>query len=195
MPRTGFTAEKVRSEAVKAAESRIRRHGFDKIRLVDVAAELGVSHAALYNHFPDKSALLDCVSEKWLETVDQTLAEIARKDEPPLKLIVKWFLVLHRLKRQKVLRDPELYRAFDFAAGQSRPFIVAHLKQTHDQLLSLVERALKSKQIKGRAEEIVQLLFESTMAFHHPRLVAENIHAHRERILKRTVETVLRGLS
>ena len=59
MPRTGLSPEKARQRAVEIAVARIRENGFVKLRLADVAREMGVSHAALYAHFRDKAALLD----------------------------------------------------------------------------------------------------------------------------------------
>ena len=78
MPRTGLTQAELRSAALDAAEAAIRRYGIDKCRLVDVAKQLGVSHAALYKLFRDKNALMDAVSDRWLLDTEAELAKIVR---------------------------------------------------------------------------------------------------------------------
>ena len=70
MPRTGLTASEIRQKAIDATMARMREDGFDKVRLTDIARELGLSHAALYAHFADRTALLDAVSEQWLSAID-----------------------------------------------------------------------------------------------------------------------------
>ena len=47
MPRTGLTADQIKERAVEAALVRMREVGFEKVRLTEIAKELGVSHAAL----------------------------------------------------------------------------------------------------------------------------------------------------
>ena len=63
MPRTGLTASEIKEKAIDLTIEKMRANGFDKVRLTDVAKSLGVSHAALYSHFKDKTALFDAVSE------------------------------------------------------------------------------------------------------------------------------------
>ena len=59
MPKTGLSAAEIRDKAIEVTVEQMRRHGFDRVRLVDIAKDLGVSHAALYSHFADRRALLD----------------------------------------------------------------------------------------------------------------------------------------
>jgi AcrR family transcriptional regulator len=196
MPRTGLTSEEIKEKAVAYAEANIRRFGFEKFRLVDIAKNLGVSHVALYNHFPDKSALLDIVSQKWLRSVDQTLKRICEKEKKPTERIVEFFLKLHQLKREKVQNDPELFKAFNSASERLKPFVINHLHTQFDLLRNLVTEALAKGELHGEnADRMTQILLETTISFHHPRLVAERLHEKREPSLKRLVGVVLKGLA
>ena len=53
-----LTSERI----LEAAEEALRRFGPAKANVVDVARALGVSHGAVYRHFPSKAALRDAVS-------------------------------------------------------------------------------------------------------------------------------------
>ncbi len=116
MPRTGRTAQETRTRAIDATLAHMRRHGFDRVRLSDVARDLGVSHAALYAHFADKAALLDAVTERWLAETRAALEEVRLRDGEPASGVENCFVTLYRLKRERVRRDPEAHRAFDVAA-------------------------------------------------------------------------------
>lgn len=195
MPKTGLSSEEIKEKALQIAEEKIRVYSFEKFRLTDIAKELKISQAALYNHFPDKAALLDAISERWLAQMDNTLELIANKELPPQQLIVEWFLTYHQLKKEKVLKDPELYKSFNMAAELLKPFIIEHLDNLNRQLLMLVQKAIIAQEIHAKSpESVVRLLLESTIAFHHPRMVLDYKDENREGLLKQVVETMLAGL-
>lgn len=196
MPKTGLTSEELIEKALIITEEKIRYHGFEKFRLTDLAKELNVSHAALYNHFPNKSALLDAISERWLIQIDHTLECIIEKKASPSELITKWFLQYHELKREKVLKDPELFKSFNMAAELEKPFILNHLLTLNKQLLTLVRKAVIAGEIHNESpEEIVELLLEATVSFHHPRMVLDHKDENREPLLQRIIEVLLGGLT
>jgi len=194
MPRTGLTAEETRTRAVDLALAHMRRHGFDRVRLSDVARDLGVSHAALYAHFTDKAALLDAVTERWLEETRGVLDGVRQRSADPISKIEDWFVTLYRLKRERVLRDPEVYRAFDVAAALRKPFIVAHLTAIQEQLADLIketEGALGSETPVSQAA----FLYEALSSFLHPKLIAEHVEEDREPRLRRLLGIVLNGIA
>lgn len=195
MPRTGLTAENIKEKAINATLAKMREVGFEKVRLTDIARELSVSHAALYSHFKDKSDLLDAVSERWLLDLDETLESICRKRKDPREKIHEWALEIHRAKVEKVRYDPELYKSFDLAAKESKPFVKRHLEIIHRQLLGLVEEAIAKIELRNAdPEEMMQIISSAVVAFHHPRLVAHFIDVKRENLLRQVIDTVLKGL-
>ena len=194
MPRTGLSAEAVRERAVAIAKKKIRSLGFDRVRLADIARELGVSHVALYKHFPDKAALLDAVSEEWLDELDARLETIVEGEEPALERIEAWMLALHRAKRERVRRDPELYRGFDKAADSDKPFVARHVATTDRHLVTLVEAAVRERAMMvSDPAEPARVLREATLGFHHPKLVAERAQEEREDDLRRVLAALFRA--
>lgn len=196
MPRTGLTPPEIKEKAIAATMAAMRRDGFDKVRVTDIAKELGLTHAALYAHFEDKAALVDAVSERWLSKVDHDLEAICRKPRTkPTEKILAWMVALHRAKRDKVLHDPELFKSFDMNANGKKPYVQHHMKTMRAQLVGLVEEAIAKRRLRGAsAEHLAEIIWEATMAFHHPKLVAATIDAKREPLLEVVLETVLEGL-
>ncbi|TGM46893.1 TetR/AcrR family transcriptional regulator [Leptospira biflexa] len=196
MPRTGLTASEIQDRAVEIAIDQIREKGFEKVRLVDVAKGMGISHAALYSHFQDKTALLDAVSERWLVKLDEKQESLVVEKRDPIQKILTWFLNLHRMKLEKVKLDPELFKAFDMAAEESKPFIQTHLSNMRKQMSSLVVEAINQKKIKKRDVNLItEILISAGTAFTHPKLVAQYSAENREPLLLETIEIVLKGLS
>ncbi|XDD46337.1 TetR/AcrR family transcriptional regulator [Leptospira sp. WS39.C2] len=195
MPRTGLTASEIQDRAVEIAIDQMRAKGFEKVRLVDVAKEMGISHAALYSHFQDKTALFDAVSERWLVKLDEKQDLLVKEKRDPIQKILTWFLNLHRMKLEKVKLDPELYKAFDMAAEESKPFIQTHLANMRIQMSSLVTEAINQKKIKKRDVNLVaEILISAGTAFTHPKLVAQHCEVDRETLLVDTIDAVLKGL-
>lgn len=191
-----MTAEEIRGKAISSAIERIRRHGFEKVRLVDIAKDVGVSHVALYSHFADKAALLDCVSAQWVQSIDASLEQVCQKKKEPLEKIQEYFLKLHLAKLEKVQQDPEIYKAFDIAVDSGKSFVEGHLKNMTRQVTGLVKEAMAAKKIRKDApEKVTAILVTSTMGFTHPKLVAQFLHEKREPLLRKILEAVLAGLA
>lgn len=192
MPRTGWTVEELKSKALDAAERVIRNSGFERSKLTDVARELGISHAALYKHFDSKEALLDAVTARWLERIDHKLTDVAEHTGSAPERIRKWFLALHHCKREKILVEPELFRAFDMSSIKGSPAALAHLHFMQNQLTDLIQQGIKEGSLKTEnPEQVAALLFEATMAYHHPRLVLEQLETDREPALNQLLDVLL----
>lgn len=189
MPRTGFTAEELRARALDATLAQMRRHGFERVRLSDVARELGISHAALYAHFDSKAALLDAVTERWLADEDAKLWKICASPGEPVEKLRAWFVARHRVKVDHARHDPEVYRSFDFATAEDKPFIQEHRLEISRQL----ERLLAEAGV-GTGQDGVRILIEAMAAFLHPSLVARHLGEDREGLISSVLDTVLAGL-
>lgn len=192
MPRTGLSAEELQERALEVALARMRLVGFDKVRMSDVAKDIGVSHAALYAHFADKDALLDAVTGRWLAIVERTVGAVASSPGDPKARIVEWFVTLYRMKRKRALDDPKPHRAFDVGAALEKPFVIAHLNGLIGQLTDLFRQA--GPDIGGKPALNAKLLFDATAAFHHPTLILQSAHTDQVRQLRRIVELVFSGM-
>ncbi|CAN5158449.1 TetR family transcriptional regulator [soil metagenome] len=196
MPKTGLTPEQIKDRAIECTIARMRKFGHEKVRLSDIAKDLGVSHAALYSHFADKAALFDAVSERWLRGLDGELDAVCANEQKldSLALLTEWFLTLHRAKCTKVRNDPELYRAFNFSALIEKPFVRMHMQNMDRQLNTLLKEAVERKLLRGEPKQLIPIFFEATMSFHHPILVSQYINEEREDILRNILNVLFDGL-
>jgi AcrR family transcriptional regulator len=194
MPRTGLSGTEVRNRAVELTIRKIREEGFEHIRLIDIAKDIGVSHVALYSYFADKSALVDAVSEQWLSELDKNLEEICLSPEPVIDKIRNYFLTLYRTKRDRVRLEPELYKAFNLSSAHMKPFVLRHLQSMENQVLRLTQEAAERNLLSMiTPEEAKDILLEATYRFTEPQLV-QQLHAeNREPLLNTMITALLNG--
>jgi AcrR family transcriptional regulator len=196
MPRTGLSQADLKHAILETLEANIRRYGLERTRLVDVAKTLGVSHSALYKLFPDKQALLDEVSDRWLLHIEAELEKIVGRKTKASTKLRDWFVALHQLKLKKVQADPELYAAFDMASSSARPFIQRHLNVNREQLERIVAQGIEVGEFKkADSQAVSQLLVTATLTFHHPKLVLDNLKENRLAELNALLDVLLKGIS
>ncbi|MBT9382934.1 TetR family transcriptional regulator [Pseudooceanicola sp. CBS1P-1] len=194
MPRTGLSAEELKQTAVRIASARITSQGYARLRMTDVAAEIGVSHAALYAHFRDKAALLDAVVDCWLITARHRLKEIAEGPGSAEDRLETFFVERVRLKREGARRDPELHEAYCQVSDRLRDVVTGHLDDMQATIAVLLRQTIPTLADPAHAAAVLQT---ALIGFNHPRLVRDFLHiddATTERRLRDTLRTMLRGL-
>ena len=186
----------IQAKAISVTLRHMRKHGFERVRLSDVAKDLGMSHAALYSHFADKATLLDAVSAEWVREVEALLQAVcadAGEAAGSLEPVRRWCVKYYQVKRERAQRDPELYRAFDQAAAKHKPFVLSHLATMHRQLAGLLAEA-RAVPRSGTPEEQATLLLTALSSFYHPKLLAQHADQPREEMLLRVLNTLLIGM-
>jgi len=185
----------MREAVLDAAESVIRRHGVDRMRIVDVARIVGVNHALLYRHFADRADLIDAVSLRWLTKLQKKLETITASQGDPDTRLKEWFVTLYALLREKRMADPDLYRSFRLAADENRPYFGKHVAAIRWQVAKLVTEAMQRGNYRdSNPLETATVLFEATTAFHHPALIDDQAAADRQDILVLLLEMLTAGL-
>jgi AcrR family transcriptional regulator len=152
-----------------AAEEVLRRYGPAKANVVDVARALGVSHGSVYRHFPNKAALRDAVTERWLADISASLAAVANEERAALERLQGWLDLLVSTKRSKALDDPELFATYIELTATAREVVIAHV----DTLVAQLARIIADGVAKGAFEAADPLatgraIFDATARFHNP---------------------------
>jgi AcrR family transcriptional regulator len=173
-------APDARIRILDAALDQLRRHGPAKTGVVDVARALGVSHAAVYRHFPSKDALFDAVAGRWLAAVSKPLEAIAARrgkssKDLPAKRLEEWLTTLIAIKRRKVTDDPELFATYHAVAEAAHKVASAHVAELTDQLRRIIDDGVASGDFKvSDPAAAAAAVLNATARFHHPHFVREN---------------------
>ena len=163
-----------RARILDAAEAVLRRHGVAKTTVVDVARALGVSHAAVYRHFPSKAALQDAVAERWLHAVAEPLEAVADAPGPAGERLAGWVRALAAVKRRKVRSDPELFDTYHALAEGARAVVAAHVDALLAQLGRIVRDGIAAGEFApADPAAAARAVLEATALYHRPHHVRE----------------------
>src|SRR5581483_9539667 len=121
------------------AETVLRRHGPEKTNVVDIARILGMSHANIYRHFPSKKALLEAVATRWLHALTDPL-EVITNDHarPAAERLAAWFNHLRKIKRRKLVEEPELFQVHLNIVGMAPEVVTEHVRTLHRQVECII---------------------------------------------------------
>lgn len=167
-------APDTRARILDAAAALLRRHGPDKLTVLDVAKRLGMSHGNVYRHFPSKQALRAAVAEDWLAGVTAPLAEVAARGTAPPERLAAWLAALAAIKRRKVLEDPEMFAGFHRVTQESPEVIAAHVGHMVDQVAGILAEGRAGGTLPRVSDPAAdaRAVLTATLRFHHPDLVA-----------------------
>lgn len=165
--------DKNRDQILETAEMLLRRFGPEKLRIVDVARALTMSHSNIYRYYPDKAAILDQIAERWLSRISEPLEAIVSEPGTAASRLEKWLVTLINLKRRKVNDDPELFRTYQAIAEQSRVVVELHLDRLITQLTEIIQTGTASGEwtVRNPRKAAIAIL-NATAVFHHPVFVA-----------------------
>jgi len=157
-----------------ATEDMLRKHGPGKAGVVDVARTLGVSHAAVYRHFPSKDALRSAVIRRWLARDQDELVRIAAGSEKPEQRLISWFRTLLATKQRKAAADPELQATLRLLAAEDDQVGAEYVAGLLGQIRSIVQDGIEAGQFEPADEAATAAtLFDATLPFHHFALAGE----------------------
>jgi AcrR family transcriptional regulator len=170
MTEGALTSERI----LEAAEDVLRRYGPAKATVVDVAQALGVSHGAVYRHFPSKAALRDAVVERWLARVSSPLEAVTGESGSAADRLRRWLDLLIGTKRKKALEDPELFATYVALAAESRDVVRAHVAHLVGQLTRIITDGVDRGELDvADPATVACAVFDSTSRFHNPAFAAQ----------------------
>lgn len=87
------TTDPDRQRILEAAERLFFKHGFQRVSMDEIAADMGMSKKTIYKHFPGKDRLMTEIVREMLRSVEAKLAVIAQTDRPVTERLVAFFMV------------------------------------------------------------------------------------------------------
>jgi AcrR family transcriptional regulator len=173
--RSSDTTDAQRQRILDAAEVVLRRHGPGKTNVVDVARELGQTHASVYRYFASKAELLDALVERWLARVSEPLERIARGEGPAGDRLREWLMALFRAKVRKVSADPELFSTYQAIAAESPRSVARHLAMLDDHVVGIVADGVAAGEFPQNTDprRAARAILSGSLRFHHPGLLAQ----------------------
>ena len=197
MERQGKDAGDMRTRILDTAELLLRRHGPDKLTVIDVARVMNMSHGNVYRHISSKAALRAAVIQRWLERVALQTDEIAGREIPADIRLAEWLTGLARIKQRKVVDDAELLSASAQIVRETPQVERDHSARLTAQVVKVLQDGLKDGTLPGVGEpqSMATAILNATFRFHHPDLVATGGPADQQMAaLNEVVSLIVGGL-
>jgi AcrR family transcriptional regulator len=180
------TEDRVEARLIAIAAEHIRRFGPDKVTVVAIAREAGMSHANVYRFFPSKAGLVEAVVVAWTRSVEMALGDIASAPDPADDKLERFLSVWAKAQRDGLDRDPAIYGAFAAFWDSRRDTIMAHRARVRAFLVSIVDEGLEPGPFRVKDEDkAVAFLADAMQRFIHPALVIETRDLTRAQIEQR----------
>lgn len=177
-----------RQKLFTALSTLMTDRGFDTITLAEIASAAGVGRTAVYNHFPDKEAMLlgfiTHETEQYVHTLERALADV---DDPVEKL------------RTYVRQQARLSGVFHLAPGPDLRTILSkqaqHRLREHVVLVETILRRILEEGVEAREfpPQDVEVTVGLVNACLSGRLIPES-SPERERCIAATEAFVLRAV-
>jgi len=192
------SADETRSSILETAKTLLRRFGVDKLTIVDIARNLGMSHANIYRYFGNKTEILDAIIEEWLEEIEDLLRELSLQSGSATERLETLVVELHNLKRRKLREDEQVYESFRRVI-QQRPQVVAQYRKLRlGTIVQLIREGIEAGEFDRLTEEEAEAagaIFEDAMTlFLNPAMLALTAQqAHMELRARKVIRCMLAG--
>ncbi|MDO4665436.1 MAG: TetR/AcrR family transcriptional regulator [Actinomycetaceae bacterium] len=154
--------EKVREQLFEALAKLLAQRAFESLTMAEIAKAAGVGRTAVYNHFPDKEALLlefiEHETHHYTQTLESALADV-KDPAVGIRVYIRSQLELGATYRLAPGRD--LRRVVSSETGRKLHVHGARIEQI---LRSLFDQLIASGTIPAQNVDILISLYHATLA-------------------------------
>ncbi len=191
--------ESTQSRILSVTGEHLRRVGLDRLRVVAVAEEVGVTHANVYRYYPSKLALADAVIGQWLKSIEVALSETSGAPDPADDKLERMLNLIARGYRNKLEQDPRLFDVFAEATEKDRVIARRHRTRVRELLERVLEEGIASRIFPSvERPKITAFVFDAAYRFIHPVAIRldrnappQSLSQRREAILSALVRSLV----
>lgn len=174
-----------------AAVQVFRRFGPDKATVVDIARLLDVSHAT----FPSKLAIQEAVAERWLSNLSLPFENVLKQSSNAVECLRLWFHNYTKIKRKKVLDDPEIFTMYTTLVEKTVDIVNNHINELTYEIEQIIKYGIETGEFKnGDTRELATTIFVATTYFHHPSHAKEWLSSDTDKKLEDVLNLILLGI-
>lgn len=200
MSRTGKPDRREKEGSIfEAALKVIKRKGFHKARMSDIAVEAGISYGLVYHYFKNKEDLFDAILNRWWDGLFGLMNDIADSEDmdvaTKLRHVISFFLDTYQ-------NQPELVNIFITEISRSSGNLTAARLDHFRKFMSLTEGLISEGQREAvlrrdfKARYLTYIFLGALEAFISTMVLAEQTirgDAQKQRIADSILEVFLNG--
>jgi AcrR family transcriptional regulator len=164
--------DEVRARILGAAEEHIRRVGYHKTSMADIASELGMSRANVYRFFPSREAINASIYRRLVDEVADIAFAIARTDAPAPEKLDRLLTAVHQHNKTKLVKERRMHDMIVAAMQENRAIIRAHLERMVTILEAIVREGIEAGEFEVEdPAEAARAVKTAFTPFFHPILI------------------------
>lgn len=168
------TQPETRDRILNEAERVFRVHGYAKTTVADIAKACAMSPANVYRFFESKAAINEALTEVLLKRQEDLALRIAAESRPASQRLKKLIVEMHRFTCEQYLNESEVHEMCIKAMDEQWGVIDAHIGRLRLLYRAVIDDGVRSGEFAGKDIEARGIcVFNATMPFCHPQLVAE----------------------
>ncbi|MBB4240467.1 MULTISPECIES: TetR/AcrR family transcriptional regulator [Rhizobium] len=166
--------EQARNRILDIAEKHIRRIGYRKTTVADIASDLGASRANVYRFFPTRAAIDNAVCGRALKAQTEIAFSIARTDATASKKLVEFLNVLHQHSKRTLIEEKSIHELFVAAMNENWATMNAHSERIRAVLEAIIRQGLRSGEFQVEdADHATRGVITAFLPFFHPVLIEQ----------------------
>ena len=165
-----------RERIVETAETLFKRLGYSKTAVADIASELGMSPANVYRFFPSKTAIVQAICQRCLNTLNERAWVIARSRAPATQRLEELELEIFAYHKENLLTEQRVNDIVLVAMEESWDAIMAHKEVIRTAVELILRDGIESgefDQIDPR--ETSAMIMKAFIGYCHPLLIAQGL--------------------
>ncbi|HYW20184.1 MAG TPA: TetR family transcriptional regulator [Nodularia sp. (in: cyanobacteria)] len=196
MAQAEHPAPETRELILATAEAHLRRYGYARTTVSEIARTCKMSHANVYRFFNNKAEIIDAVISRWLNGIEQALEAMTNQQNSAPEQLHTYVLELHRIKREKLSNDLELFEALIAVAKADRQVVERHMYILNSLLQEILRGGVERGEFKiANIEQASAAVSAATLKFHHPVMVKESLHENTEAQIGTVVKLLTNSLA
>ena len=195
-PAPADSPEATRGKILATAKTLVQRHGGHKLTVVEIARELGMSHANVYRYYKSKAKILDAIVDEWMTRLNAFMESIAQRRAPAAVRIEALVLELYLARADKCRKEPEIYVTYQ-RVMDLRPEAVEQRQATIRRVLvRLLDEGIRAGEFAPMDTQVGAVLIQDTTAlFLHPLLSPLAVGPRAKLRAQTTVRHLLAGFA
>lgn len=153
---------------ISTAEKLMKKYSPEKVTLVDIAKELGVSHVAIYRYFDNKNSLWEAMGQRWLDSIfDEPLRKIVDSKISTDEKLRDWLITIYKDNYRFVKKNPKLYAHYGSLLRRTPRLFKKHENCLIGQLAEILSEGQESGIFKRDLPDNMSLIiYTMTIRFH-----------------------------
>ncbi|WP_273706023.1 TetR/AcrR family transcriptional regulator [Leuconostoc mesenteroides] len=128
------TKEKI----LAATEQLVFEKGVSELRLADIASQVGISQAAIYKHYQNKSDILAILAWSWLDEILINVWNYSPHEGDSLDMIVhNWLWLLISCKYEAYKTNPEMFELYSNFIVSDPTLVAKHVNHASQNLCKI----------------------------------------------------------